>query len=176
MKHLSPYRIWLSESSYGAGLGDGTSANKGAGVLPYCPKTGKFLASRRSESVSEPGTWGTLGGKMEIGESPKVTAGREMQEECGYAGKMDLIPLQVYRKNSFSFHNFLAVVPEQFVPVTDPEEVSECKWVTLEELKEVSPMHYGLRHILEQSSATIDRWVKAGKSEKVLGNGKLLSI
>ena len=38
----------------------------GAGILPYCVKTKKYLVLLRSDEVLEPLTWGLIGGKLDI--------------------------------------------------------------------------------------------------------------
>jgi len=39
--------------------------NFGAGVLPYCYETKRFLLNYRSSNVNEPHSWGIWGGKIE---------------------------------------------------------------------------------------------------------------
>jgi ADP-ribose pyrophosphatase YjhB (NUDIX family) len=74
----------------------------GAGVLPYCPLTKRFLINLRSQEVNEPGTWGVWGGKMDWGETePVETAERELREETQFKGKIDLKLLCVFKTEGF---------------------------------------------------------------------------
>lgn len=55
----------------------------GAGLLLICLDDNTVLLVKRSESVSEPGTWGVPGGHIESGETPAKAVKRETIEELG---------------------------------------------------------------------------------------------
>lgn len=161
MNHLKGFKIFL-EGAYTNASGESFWGDRGAGVLPFCKQTGRFLLALRSEMVNEPGTWGTWGGKMEIGETPKETATREMQEECGWLGEMSMVPLTTFRSRGggFEFHNFLGVTPVEFEPNEDTDEVAEHRWMSMSEMRENDNLHFGLKFILENDMQTLNRWIR----------------
>lgn len=58
----------------------------GAGVILF-DGTGKLLMQRRADG----GTWGLIGGYMELGETPEAAARREALEETGLSvGRLEL--------------------------------------------------------------------------------------
>lgn len=134
--------------------GDGKAywGNIGAGCLPFCTATKKFLGAFRSVDVLEPHCWGTWGGKIDDDEAIETTVTREFEEETQYTGVLDLIPLLVNEKkfkngSTFTYHNFLALVPVEFTPTLD-WETEAFGWLTWEELQAVEPKHSGLRELL----------------------------
>jgi 8-oxo-dGTP pyrophosphatase MutT (NUDIX family) len=66
--------------------------------------------------VNEAGTWGTFGGRVEADEEPSRAAEREFREETGYDGSIDLVPLDRFTQPTFSYQNYLGLMPEEFVP------------------------------------------------------------
>ena len=56
---------------------------RGAGIFFICTEDNTALLIRRSQEVSEPGTWGISGGKVEQGEGFARGAVRETIEELG---------------------------------------------------------------------------------------------
>lgn len=120
--------------------------DEGAGVLYFSQKTGRVLVAHRSAEVNEPNTWGTWGGKMEKGESPEEAARREAGEEAGKGGK--LVPVWTFKHPSgFKFHNFLAIVPNEFNP-KQTWETQGHRWV--EPGRWPEPMHPGLRALVNR--------------------------
>jgi 8-oxo-dGTP pyrophosphatase MutT (NUDIX family) len=139
-----------------------------AGVLPMCTKTGRVLLTLRSADVMEPGTWGIPGGRImdgswkrhwgtgegfqEPAESPEDGGVREFREETGYAGRVQLVPLLVYRDrlSGFTFHNFLGLVSHEFPEsqVEESWENAEARWMTIDEALAIEPKHFGLRALL----------------------------
>ncbi len=100
----------------------------GAGCLIVARDTGRFLLSHRSQHVEQPNSWGNWGGAIDSGEDPREAAKREVHEEAGYSGKMDLYPMFVFTKGTFRYSNFLAVVDSEFKPKIDWESQG-YKWV-----------------------------------------------
>ena len=117
----------------------------GAGGIFYAEKTKKFLLAFRSEYVNEPHTWGVWGGAIDRKESPEEAVKREIREETGYEGKYKLIPLYVYQKGDFKYHNFLIVIPAEFTPSLD-WETEKFGWFALNEFP--SSLHFGLKALM----------------------------
>ena len=122
--------------------------HRAAGALVYARTTGRFLLPFRSAEVDEPHVWGTWGGSIDGPESPERTVRRELREEAGYAGSSMLIPLLVNRvfDAGLVYHNYLAVVHEQFEPVLN-WETEKAGWFTYGEFPE--PRHPGLQKLLD---------------------------
>ena len=126
---------------------------QGAGCIFYAQDTQKFLVAHRSRGVEQPNTWGTWGGAIDSGENPKDAVRREAEEECGYSGKMELIPLFVFSHSSgFTYHNFLAVIPKEFTPRLDWESQG-FKWVSFGDWP--TPLHPGLQKLLSDKHSVV---------------------
>lgn len=125
---------------------------KGAGSIVLASNTGRILLPHRSKSVLEPNTWGVWGGAIDSSEDPEVAAKRELQEEAGYNGNIEMVPLSVYQRGTFYYHNFLAIVEEEFIPNLD-WETQNYTWTTLDKLPK--PLHYGLKWLLERDGEKI---------------------
>lgn len=152
--------------------------NQAAGVLVCAEDTGRFLVSMRSPYVMEPNTWGIISGKIDEDEDPETAVKRELHEETGYNGPVDLIPAYVYQDEEagavdefgeteevgFTFYNFVGKVPTEFDPSTD-WETEYFEWMTLDELQNASPKHFGLDALLSNSSDIIKE-VSNNKMEK----------
>ncbi len=117
----------------------------GAGVIPYCEATRRFLVARRSKHVMNGLSIGILGGKIDYKNFNKVkdeelkkqiikdTLNKELWEEARFNGDISYYPLKVFKDGNFSFYNFLGVVKEEFEPILNYEN-DEYYWVTLEQL------------------------------------------
>lgn len=123
---------------------------QGAGCLIFCKENGKFLFPKRSFAVEQPGTYGTWGGAIDGDISPEEAVRQEVMEEAGYIGKMKLIPLYVFKKDSFQYFNFLAVIDTVFEPKLNWETESTV-WASLYELPE--PLHFGVKGILNDAKS-----------------------
>jgi len=121
--------------------------NAGAGVLVYCTQTKRFLLGLRSELVNEPNTWGTFGGKIDDDADPKSAAQRELKEETGYNGNINLQLFDVFQSGNFKFYNFFGKVEEEFDPVLDWENES-AEWFTLNEFP--PNLHFGTKRLLDK--------------------------
>lgn len=124
-----------------------------AGIIPLARSTGRFLIPLRSQEVMEPGTYGTIGGKLDRVdaskyEHPEEAAVREFYEETGSNENIDLYNLYVYQDGTFQYWNFLGVIDEEFEPETN-WETDEWEWLTLDELLKIEPKHFGLRALLK---------------------------
>jgi len=103
---------------------------RGAGLLFKAADTGRILFPLRSAEVNEPGTWGTWGGAMDEESPPREAALREAREEGIRVTASQVVPLVVFRDEDagFEYHNFLAVVPEEFEPDLN-WETEDFRWV-----------------------------------------------
>jgi ADP-ribose pyrophosphatase YjhB (NUDIX family) len=107
--------------------------------------------------VEQPGTWGTWGGAIDEQEDPADAVKREVQEEAGYSGPLRLIPLRVFRHPSgFRYHNFLALVPQEFEPQLN-WETQGSRW--FEPGHWPQPLHPGMVSLLQdaRSQRVIDQ-------------------
>jgi 8-oxo-dGTP pyrophosphatase MutT (NUDIX family)/GNAT superfamily N-acetyltransferase len=121
---------------------------EGAGALILCTSTGRLLMPLRSENVQEPGTWGTWGGAVDRGLSPEESVRKEIKEEALYMGDLTLVPLSVYQAPDadFRYHNFLALVEEEFIPHLN-WETELAEWCELDDLPK--PLHFGVEALLK---------------------------
>jgi len=126
----------------------------GAGVLPMARSTGRFLLALRSRHVYEPGTWGTIGGKVEDDEAAEDAAVREFREETRSRARVGLLPLFVYTDEDagFEYHNHLGTVAREFKPRAN-WETARWAWVTLAELLAIEPKHFGLAALLSDEAS-----------------------
>jgi 8-oxo-dGTP pyrophosphatase MutT (NUDIX family) len=123
---------------------------QGAGALIYCTSTKRFLLAYRSADVEQPHTWGTWGGAIDANEDPAQATKREVIEETGYKGKLKLVPLYVFKKDTFRYSNFLALVDKEFTPRLDWETESS-RWCTFEDFP--TPLHFGLKALLNDPAS-----------------------
>lgn len=136
---------------------------QGAGALVMAKTTGRLLLPYRSLYVLQPHTWGVWGGAIDQGENPKDAVMREMHEEVGYKGAdIQLIPLYIFedQKTGFKYHNFLAVVPDEFRPELN-WETDNYKWVEFGHWP--APLHFGLETLIKKSGSDIKRIIEKNK-------------
>jgi 8-oxo-dGTP pyrophosphatase MutT (NUDIX family) len=119
--------------------------NEGAGGVFYAKDTKRFLLAFRSSRVNEPHTWGVWGGALDGDETPLAAMKREIEEETGYKGKYKLIPLFVYKKGDFKYHNFIIVVDKEFKPKLC-WETEKYDWFDIDDFP--TPLHFGLKALL----------------------------
>ena len=144
---------------------------RGAGAIVMAKTTGKLLLPYRSLYVLQPHTWGVWGGAIDPKEKPEDAVKREMKEEVGYRGlDIDLIPLYVFEdeKTGFRYHNFLAVVPDEFTPDLN-WETDNFKWVEFGDWP--TPLHFGLKALIKNSGGTIKKIVEKNKANEKLTEG-----
>ena len=98
-----------------------------SGILPVCRNTGRICLAWRSRFVRDGDCWGTIGGAAPLTESLRDSAVRELREETGYTGEIELQPAYAFIEGSFQYHNFVGLVPDEFTlsPCT------ENSWETL---------------------------------------------
>lgn len=122
--------------------------SKGAGCIFLAKDTGKLLISHRSEAVQEPNTFGTWGGAIDSKEDPVEALKREIHEETGFTGNVEVEPLYVFKKGDFAYYNYLVIVDHEFKPKLDWENQGYI-WCTLDTLP--SPLHFGLAGLLRDT-------------------------
>ena len=123
----------------------GFFGKRGAGCIIFAEDTKRFLLAHRSEAVEQSGTWGTFGGAIDAKENPQEAAKREVHEEAGYAGPLRLVPLFVFKPNTFRYFNFLAIVQTEFTPRLNWESQG-FEWCEFG--KWPSPLHFGVKSVL----------------------------
>lgn len=149
------FKQWLLENDAEHGKELATTGfwgKQGAGCIILAKSTKRILLPHRSRSVQEPNTWGVWGGAIDSDEIPKEAAKREVQEEAGYDGETEMIPLSVFEKGTFKYHNFLAIVDEEFVPKLN-WETQDYEWVDFGDWPQ--PLHFGLQSLLTKDSQKI---------------------
>lgn len=111
-----------------------------AGILLIAQDTGRILLAQRSPLVDRPGLWALPGGGVEPGESPHEGALRELREEVGWDGPVELHPAGTRRasRGSATYHSFLGVTPVERAPVLNWES-SDAGWFDPDGLP--SPLH-----------------------------------
>ena len=117
------------------------------GVLIYSKKTDRFLLLKRSEYVLEPNTWGIISGKLDADENIEEAVIRETKEETGFQLK-SIIPAYVFKSNGFTFHNFVSIIDDEFIPVLNWEN-TEHGWFKLNEFPK--NLHFGLELLIQNT-------------------------
>jgi len=134
------------------------------GAIIFCKDTKRFLLARRSQYISDPGLWSTIGGGVDEGETLEAALKREIKEELGYSGPYDkLAPLYSDKTLESKFlqpknpneqkvyTTYLAIVPFQFTPKLNPEN-SEYRWFSsldFRDLPNTRSLHPGLITVLK---------------------------
>ena len=134
----------------------------GSGVLVVARDTQRILLGLRSEDVNEPNTWGNFGGAIGVTDEgepeealpPDENALKEMAEEIGYTGAIEMIPSFTYRSPEFTYYNFIGVVEREDDISLDNFnwEISELRWFTVEEVKALSNLHFGVSELMRQET------------------------
>ncbi len=154
-------RILFEAEDYDNDSNESFWGNTGSGILPFCNKTKRFLINHRSNYVNEPNTWGIWGGKIDDDERPSEAALRELREECGYTGHIELIDAYVFRSSGggFTFYNFIGIVDDEFIPQLDWESKG-YEWIEYDDLLIKDNLHFGLEMLLENSSKLFENLVQ----------------
>lgn len=142
----------LIEADFDNDSGERFWGNKGAGVLPFCSSTKRFLINHRSGYVNEPHTWGVWGGAIDSNEQPRQAVLRELREEAGYTGHIELIDAYIFRSSGggFTFYNFIGIVDEEFEPELDWESQG-FEWIGYDDLLNKDNLHFGLESLLDNN-------------------------
>jgi 8-oxo-dGTP pyrophosphatase MutT (NUDIX family) len=105
---------------------------------------------RRGPRGPDAGYWAPPSGKVERGESQEAAVVREVQEEVGVA----IRPLRkvwesISAGGTHTLHWWLADAVDQEFRL-DQREVSDARWVTVQEITTLEPTFAGDRHFFEQ--------------------------
>lgn len=121
-----------------------------SGALFYALDTNRFLFLHRAHG-KQGNMWGLVGGTNESAETPWEGLKREIIEEIGQIDIKKTIPLETFisNDNKFSFHTYLCVIKEEFIPTLNDEHDGYA-WVTF--TKWPKPLHHGLRNTLQNKS------------------------
>lgn len=128
----------------------GFFGKQGAGCLFLASSSKRVLLGLRSDQCTEPHQYGLFGGAINEGEDPRKGAEREAREETGYTGSLKLMPLLVFRKQSFSYFNFLALVTEEFTPHLNWEN-DDAVWCDIGHWPQ--PLHFGVLSIINDPAS-----------------------
>jgi 8-oxo-dGTP pyrophosphatase MutT (NUDIX family) len=139
-----------------------------SGILPVARSTGRICLAWRSRHVHLGNCWGTIGGAAHSGLSLADSARRELREEVGYDGPIDLIPAYVFALADFSYHNFIGIVPTEFALAANDDhawETVRLRWVALPRLvAELERMprqfHLGLRRLIDREHPLLIRLMR----------------
>ncbi|MBN1477266.1 NUDIX domain-containing protein [Candidatus Sumerlaeota bacterium] len=95
-----------------------------------------FLQRRGADKDTFPGWWDTsVGGHVDLGETPRETALRELREELGLTGEPRLIgEIAPMEKTGWEFVTVYELTTDQ-TPHWDGVEVVDGRWVSPEELE-----------------------------------------
>ena len=117
-----------------------------SGALIYALKTKKFLFLHRTQGKQK-NLWGLVGGTNEDKETPWSALQREINEEVGPVEIKKSIPLETFvsNDNKFSFHTYLCVIKEEFLPQLNGEH-NGYAWTSFGSWPK--PLHHGLRNTL----------------------------
>jgi len=113
-----------------------------AGLWLTAVDTGLVLLLRRSDAVTDPGLWNTPGGHIEPGEGPREAAVRELSEEAGYGGWLDVAAAPIVVSGCYYLYE--AWVDRQFRPRVNWES---DRWGWFEENHLPRSLHRGLHRL-----------------------------
>lgn len=113
-----------------------------AGCVIVAKNTGRVCLQQRSNAVSDPGLWSCWGGHRDASESLKQCVRRELAEESGYQGPLQLLPLH----RTASYATFVGRVPREFEPQINFES-QDWGWFEPDQLPR--PLHPGLAAALK---------------------------
>jgi len=121
-----------------------------SGALFYALDTKRFLFLHRTGSKQKE-LWGLVGGGNEEGETPWEGLKREISEEIGDVEIKKTLPLETFVSNDtqFSFHTYLCIIKEEFMPILNNEHDGYA-WVSFS--KWPKPLHFGLQNTLNKKT------------------------
>ena len=119
-------------------------------IVAVLRRDGRVLAVLRGPTVSRPGYWQPLSGKVEPGETQEQALVREVHEEVGLTVSAGAKVWESETDDgSFRLHWWTADAADGEV-VPDPVEVAEARWVTPEEFLALVPVFDGDREFFER--------------------------
>jgi 8-oxo-dGTP pyrophosphatase MutT (NUDIX family) len=122
---------------------------QGSGCIVFARDTGKYLIQLRSQSVLQPGTWGSWGGAVDEGLTPEQNVYAELAQETGLETQPELHFLVDFidEESGFRYRNYLAVVDEEFSPTLNWEG-DDFLWCDHGDWPD--PLHFGLEYLLSK--------------------------
>ncbi|MFZ1009224.1 MAG: NUDIX domain-containing protein [Candidatus Sulfotelmatobacter sp.] len=139
-----------------------------SGILPVCRTTGRICLAWRSQFVGQGDCWGTLGGAAMPGQSLRDSAIRELREETGYDGEIELQPVFEFAEGSLQYQNFIGSVPVEFTLSPSAEhswETVSLAWRQLGEWRQLMraqphSFHPGVLRLFRHAEKLIASFVK----------------
>mgnify|MGYP003333320675 FL=1 len=118
------------------------SSNIGCGALIYSKSTKRYLFLLRNQK-RHAGSWGLVGGGVEINETPAEGLQREIAEEIGSIKFEKIIPLEKFtaENKNFEYHTYLITVDDEFVPKLNDEHRGYA-WTSIDD--HPKPLHPGV--------------------------------
>jgi 8-oxo-dGTP pyrophosphatase MutT (NUDIX family) len=118
--------------------------NNSVGTVFFARSSQRFLFLLRA-GASFDNTWAFVGGKVETGESVIDALKREITEEIGYDSNLisKHIPIEKFTntKKNFSYHTFVSVIENEFIPNLNDEHKGFA-WTTIDGWPK--PLHPGV--------------------------------
>ena len=151
-----------------------SNCHYGSGVLPIARDTQRIGLVWRSRWVRVGNCWGTIGGINESGGPLGENARKELREETGYSGEIDLRLLSVFSGYRFRYYNFAGIVPFEFVREVTAEhswENDSLHWFQLSEILHLlrsrpESFHFGVTELFQYGSALIVRILAEGLADQ----------
>ncbi len=114
----------------------------GCGALIYSLQTKRYLFLLRNQK-RHAGSWGLVGGGVDLGESPIEALRREIVEEVGEIAIQKIIPLEKFtaENTNFEYHTYLLTVEQEFVPQLNDEHRGYA-WTSIDD--HPKPLHPGV--------------------------------
>ncbi len=113
---------------------------RSAGIIIWANDTGRVLLLLRSLDSGSPVTWGIPGGRIDDDDdSPQAAAMRELVEETGYEGPLEMLFDRTDSDDRYT--TFVALVLEEFDVELNDEHI-DGGWFDKNDLP--SPLHPGL--------------------------------
>jgi 8-oxo-dGTP diphosphatase len=120
-----------------------------AGLLPFAVTSGRVqvLLALRSHGTHQGGTWGTVGGAIEPGETPWQAAVREANEEAAGLEVAEAQAAESHRYGCVSGWAYVTfpvrVPPASPVPIRSNWETADLRWIAIDEV-DGYPLHPAL--------------------------------
>lgn len=118
------------------------NSNIGCGALIYSRRTRRYLFLLRNQKKHS-GSWGLVGGGVELNETPIDALRREINEEIGNIEILKIIPLEKFtaENTSFEYHTYLITVEDEFIPLLNSEHRGYA-WTAINDCPK--PLHPGV--------------------------------